>query len=85
MNIVTTLASMIIYSFSEHSFFVRALQNLYIAKTRDPIIFRMKPNKQRTCKKHEFGSMKHSLPDALDESILANEVSNHYPIQLTNF
>ena len=33
LNIVTTLAGLLIYSISEHSFIVRALQNLYLAKT----------------------------------------------------
>ena len=28
--------------------------------------------------------MKHSLPDAMIESTLANEVSSHYPIQFSN-
>ncbi len=33
MNIVTTIAGLFIYAISEHSFIIRALQNLYVAKT----------------------------------------------------
>jgi hypothetical protein len=52
MNIVTTCAAMLIYSISEHSFIVRALQNLYLAKTKHFNMFRK--SKLRRAKKYEF-------------------------------
>ena len=67
LNIVTTLASLLIYSISEHSFLVRALQNLYLAKTDNSKIFRR--SKLRNAKKYEFQTSRHLLPKGINSHI----------------
>ena len=73
LNIVTTLAGLLIYSISEHSFIVRALQNLYLAKTDNSKIFRR--SKLRNAKKYEFQTSRHLLPNGINLHKLNVEIN----------
>ena len=63
-----------LHSVSEHSYFLTALNKLFLARTSSPSLF----------KKTKKGK-KHTLPDKFNNSNMKKEVEMHYIISLSLF
>ena len=84
LSAVATAATILLAAISEHSFIVRALQNLYVAKTPNHKLFRRSRNLRP--KKYAFPTTHHrvqALENLENCNTIVSESKTHFPIQLS--
>ena len=81
LSVVATAATILLAAISEHSFIVRALQNLYVAKTPNHKLFRRSRNLRP--KKYAFPTTHHrvqALENLENCNTIVSESKTHFPI-----
>jgi hypothetical protein len=81
LEVVVTLFAIMVAPFAEFSFIMKAMQQLFLARTKTDSLFVKKSWKKKN-NKSKFKSIKKPVPDEFKDTQIEAEAKMHYPINL---
>ena len=79
LEVLIGFLGVVLYPISEHSFIMKALSILYLARTKSKNVF---VKKHSTKKKKK--TMKADIPEVLKNTPIEKEIKNHHPIKISS-
>jgi hypothetical protein len=81
-EIIVKVLGLFFLPISSHSFVMKALEKLFLARTLDTSMF-VKAKLENKNKKRKFRSLKAKIPEVFKNTPVEAEARNHYPIKLS--